>query len=168
MKKYATFLWDCFRLSFVGDWRYHLWMTVLTLVTLAGLNAAGTPTLGLLGDLALFHDLSGLLLAGRLRLPLVVINNGGGRIFDYLPQQGLPGLEALWRTPVPLEIERLAGLFGLPYREAAGADGFRGALEEALDSPAAGLIEVLVDAEVSRDLHRDFWGLIGRESLVPI
>ena len=39
MKKYATFLWDCFRLSFVGGWRYHLWMTILTLVSLTGLNA---------------------------------------------------------------------------------------------------------------------------------
>ncbi len=39
MKKYVTFLWDCFRLSFVGDWRYHLWMTVLTLVALSGLHA---------------------------------------------------------------------------------------------------------------------------------
>jgi molybdopterin-containing oxidoreductase family membrane subunit len=39
MKKYLTFLWDCFRLSFVGDWRYHLWMLFLTLVTLAGLYA---------------------------------------------------------------------------------------------------------------------------------
>ncbi len=39
MKKYATFLWDCFRLSFVGDWRYHLWMLVLTLVALGGVYA---------------------------------------------------------------------------------------------------------------------------------
>jgi molybdopterin-containing oxidoreductase family membrane subunit len=39
MKKYLTFLWDCFRLSFVGDWRYHLWMTILSLVTLAGVYA---------------------------------------------------------------------------------------------------------------------------------
>jgi Ni/Fe-hydrogenase subunit HybB-like protein len=39
MKKYFTFLWDCFRLSFVGDWRYHLWMLVLTLGALAGLYA---------------------------------------------------------------------------------------------------------------------------------
>jgi Ni/Fe-hydrogenase subunit HybB-like protein len=37
MKKYATFLWDCFRLSFVGNWQYHLWMTILTMVSLAGL-----------------------------------------------------------------------------------------------------------------------------------
>ncbi|NLS96281.1 MAG: polysulfide reductase NrfD [Planctomycetaceae bacterium] len=39
MKKYATFLWDCWRLSFVGDWRYHLWMTILTLLALTGLYA---------------------------------------------------------------------------------------------------------------------------------
>jgi Ni/Fe-hydrogenase subunit HybB-like protein len=39
VKRYFTFLWDCVRLSFVGDWRYHLWMTALTLVALAGLHA---------------------------------------------------------------------------------------------------------------------------------
>jgi len=39
MKRYLTFLWDCFRLSFVGDWRYHLWMTCLTLVALGGVYA---------------------------------------------------------------------------------------------------------------------------------
>jgi Ni/Fe-hydrogenase subunit HybB-like protein len=39
MRQYFAFLWDCFRLSFVGDWRYHLWMLVLTLVALAGLHA---------------------------------------------------------------------------------------------------------------------------------
>ncbi|MBE7503944.1 MAG: polysulfide reductase NrfD [Verrucomicrobiales bacterium] len=39
MKRYFAFLWDCFRLSFVGDWRYHLWMTALTLVALTGLYA---------------------------------------------------------------------------------------------------------------------------------
>jgi Ni/Fe-hydrogenase subunit HybB-like protein len=39
MKRYLSFLWDCFRLSFVGDWRYHLWMTGLTVVALGGLYA---------------------------------------------------------------------------------------------------------------------------------
>jgi Ni/Fe-hydrogenase subunit HybB-like protein len=39
MKKYFTFLWDCFRLSFVGGWRYHLWMTILTVIALVGLHA---------------------------------------------------------------------------------------------------------------------------------
>ena len=39
MRDYVRFLWRCFRLSFVGDWRYHLWMTGLTVVALVGLNA---------------------------------------------------------------------------------------------------------------------------------
>ncbi len=37
MKRYVTFLWECARISFVGDWRYHLWMTVLTIIALIGL-----------------------------------------------------------------------------------------------------------------------------------
>ena len=36
MKKFLIFLWDCFRLSFVGDWRYYLWMTALTVLVLVG------------------------------------------------------------------------------------------------------------------------------------
>ncbi len=39
MKEYLTFLWRCFRVSFVGDWRYQTWMLVLTALTLLGLNA---------------------------------------------------------------------------------------------------------------------------------
>lgn len=39
MNRYFSFLWQCGRLSFVGDWRYHLWMTILTIVSLLGLYA---------------------------------------------------------------------------------------------------------------------------------
>lgn len=39
MKTYFQFLYRCFRLSFVGDWRYHLWMFALTVTALFGLNA---------------------------------------------------------------------------------------------------------------------------------
>jgi len=39
MREYLTFLWRCFRISFVGDWRYHLWMLLLTVLVLLGLNA---------------------------------------------------------------------------------------------------------------------------------
>lgn len=39
MIQYFRFLWRCFRLSFVGDWRYHTWMLILTVIALFGLNA---------------------------------------------------------------------------------------------------------------------------------
>ena len=52
----------------------------------AGL-AAGVPAWLLTGELALLHDLGGLLAARRARadLQVVCLNNGGGAIFDFLP-----------------------------------------------------------------------------------
>jgi Ni/Fe-hydrogenase subunit HybB-like protein len=38
-RQYLVFLWRCVRVSFIGDWRYQLWMFVLTAITLLGLNA---------------------------------------------------------------------------------------------------------------------------------
>ncbi|HPD29701.1 MAG TPA: polysulfide reductase NrfD [Phycisphaerae bacterium] len=39
MRRYFTFLWQCLRMSFVGDWRYYAWMSVLTVFALLGLHA---------------------------------------------------------------------------------------------------------------------------------
>ncbi len=55
-----------------------------------------------LGDLALAHDLGGLAGAAdsrARRCGIVVIDNGGGGIFDFLPQAG-PGRERPLRAPV--------------------------------------------------------------------
>jgi 2-succinyl-5-enolpyruvyl-6-hydroxy-3-cyclohexene-1-carboxylate synthase len=54
------------------------------------------PTLLLLGDVSLVHDLGGLAVARVLHTPLVlaVLDNDGGRIFDQLPVRDLYGTEA--------------------------------------------------------------------------
>ncbi len=39
IKEYGTFLYRCFRLSFVGDGRYYAWMFALSVLALLGLNA---------------------------------------------------------------------------------------------------------------------------------
>ncbi|HED53254.1 MAG TPA: polysulfide reductase, partial [Phycisphaerales bacterium] len=38
-RQYPRFLWRCFQLSFVGDWKYYTWMFLLSIVALFGLNA---------------------------------------------------------------------------------------------------------------------------------
>ena len=50
------------------------------------------PVVLLIGDVALAHDLGGLLAARRLQLDvtIVLIDNGGGGIFDFLPVAGDP------------------------------------------------------------------------------
>ena len=138
--------------------------------TLAGLNAGGTPTTGLIGDLSFLHDLSGLLLADRLDRPLIVLNNGGGRIFDYLPQSGLPDFERLWRTPRPLDLAALVSPFGLRHHRVGDATGWHEALARCLSECRGGrpgaLIEVMVDAPLSQGVHLEFRRLVAAQDLI--
>ena len=126
------------------------------LSTLAGLNAAGLPTTGLLGDLSFLHDLSGLLLARELPRPCILVNNGGGRICDYLPQHGLPGFERLWRTPQTLDLAALCHAFGLKYRRVSDAPAWRAALAAGLAGERGLIIEVMIDAYQSQEVHLQF------------
>ncbi len=84
--------------------------------------ASGEPTWVVLGDLALAHDLGGLAVAAAFDSPLriVVIDNGGGGIFDFLPQAEQvesARFSRLFTTPSTLDLKRVAGLFDFPYLE---------------------------------------------------
>mgnify|MGYP001809902945 CR=1 FL=1 len=125
--------------------------------TLAGLNAGGIPTTALLGDLSFLHDLSGLLLLRDLKRPCIVIDNGGGRIFDYLPQHGLPDFARLWRTPVAIDLRGLAASCGIGYCDVSDGEGFRNALAQSLETKGGGIIAVRLDADLSRQVHLGFW-----------
>ncbi|WP_462322898.1 hypothetical protein, partial [Halochromatium sp.] len=132
------------------------------LSTLAGLQQAGLPCWGLAGDLSLCHDLSGLLLADRLDRPLLVLNNGGGHIFDYLPQHRLVGFERLWQTPQRVDLASLAALAGLRHWRVEDSAGLEAALAEV--GLGAGLIECVIDPEQSRQAHLAFWEQVRAES----
>jgi 2-succinyl-5-enolpyruvyl-6-hydroxy-3-cyclohexene-1-carboxylate synthase len=121
---------------------------------LAHQSAGGGPAFALLGDLALLHDLPGLILGpdeARPDLTLVVINNDGGGIFSTLEQAGLRPFERVFGTPHGAVLGHLAAAAGVPYallERPAGlpamlaGDGFPGPgglrLAEARTSRAAG------------------------------
>lgn len=129
--------------------------------TLAGLNAGGVPTTALLGDLSFLHDLSGLLLMRELDRPCIVLNNGGGRIFDYLPQQGLPGFARLWRTPVDVDLGSLVRSCGIGHLLVEDGQGFRDAMARTTGGRQdGGVIEVRLDGDRSHQIHQDFWARI--------
>ena len=53
-----------------------------------------------MGDLAFLHDVNALAArADDLPLTFLLLDNGGGGIFDHLPQNALPEFERGWRTP---------------------------------------------------------------------
>ena len=84
-------------------------------------HASGRPTTIVTGDLGLLHDIGGLAALRDVATPvrIVVIDNGGGGIFHFLPQEqalGSDEFEALLGTPRGVSAEKAAALFDLPHR----------------------------------------------------
>jgi len=121
--------------------------------------AAGSrrPTVLWCGDLALLHDVSGLL-AGRLHdadLTIVVGNDDGGGIFEYLPvAQAVPRsvFERLFAVPHGLELSALARGFGWNALRVTDSSSFRQALGKALRG-GRHVIEVPVDRAANTAFH---------------
>lgn len=129
--------------------------------TLAGLAAASCDTvIGIIGDLALFHDLNGLHALQNSNVILIIINNGGGGIFRYLAQSRLPTFEKNWLTPTGLDISKAAILFGINYQKITCRKLFTTAIKNALSNGGARIIEVVIDPELSVTQHREYWTAI--------
>ncbi len=95
----------------------------------------------LLGDLTFQHDLGALANVAGLDAVVVVIDNGGGGIFDRLPQRNLPAYESLWRTPQALDLAALPELFGIGFRRTPPGE-LATALEAAWEAGGFQVVEV--------------------------
>jgi 2-succinyl-5-enolpyruvyl-6-hydroxy-3-cyclohexene-1-carboxylate synthase len=117
-------------------------------------HATGRPTTIVTGDLGLLHDIGSLAALRDVSTPvrIVVIDNNGGGIFHFLPQeQALADeeFEALLGTPRGVDAAKAADLFGLPHRRLDAL----AQLPEAL-AAGTGLIEIPVDRQANVEQHR--------------
>lgn len=112
--------------------------------TAMGIAAIHGRVVALLGDLTTQHDLGGLALAAGRDAVVITVNNGGGGIFDLLPQAALPEFEQGWRTPQQISFEHAAKTFGLGYARPEDNDAFREALRLALAKGGPQLIELFL------------------------
>ena len=123
-----------------------------TVSTAFGVAAASRgPVVLLIGDVALAHDIGGLIAARQLGLDLtiVVLNNDGGGIFHFLAVSGEgAAFEEHVATPHGLDFAKAAALYGLAYTRAETA----AELGEAVRRP--GIVEVRTDRTENLALHR--------------
>jgi 2-succinyl-5-enolpyruvyl-6-hydroxy-3-cyclohexene-1-carboxylate synthase len=143
--------------------------------------ASDDPVVLVIGDVALAYDIGGLLASMRLqlRLTIVLINNDGGGIFDFLPvsktplarsqltDTGAAGGELAPHeqdiytrhiaTPTGLDFARAASLYGLRHELVGDLPGLRAALERELASDGSGIVEVRGDRQANVALHRRIW-----------
>jgi 2-succinyl-5-enolpyruvyl-6-hydroxy-3-cyclohexene-1-carboxylate synthase len=144
-----------------------------TVAAAFGAAAAGDgPVVLHIGDVALTHDLGALLCAPRLGLgiAIVLVDNGGGGIFDFLPvATQTDAFEEHVATPTGLDFERAAALFGLEYAAPATLPELRAALERAIGGPrtTTTLLHVHTNRAANVALHRAVWDAVSAAVRAP-
>ncbi|HEY7830073.1 MAG TPA: 2-succinyl-5-enolpyruvyl-6-hydroxy-3-cyclohexene-1-carboxylic-acid synthase [Solirubrobacteraceae bacterium] len=130
--------------------------------------ASNGPVVLLIGDVALAYDIGGLLAHRRLDLDLtiVLLDNQGGGIFDFLPvarsQTALRDdvYTTHISTPTGLDFAKAAELYGFGHERVDDLFAFRAALERCFeDGPdrGANIVEVRTERAANVELHRQLW-----------
>src|SRR5207249_3606968 len=119
-----------------------------------------SPTVLLLGDLSLYHDMNGLWALQRhgIRATLVVCDNNGGGVFNFLPQaEHQDVFEEIFATPLGLDLSQVARLYGLVYSPVSDRSGLEPAIADAIAAPTPTMVVVRMKREDSVTGHRLCW-----------
>jgi len=138
-----------------------------TVAAALGAAAADTdpraPVVLHIGDVALAYDLTALLSARRLglNLTIVLVNNDGGGIFDFLPvaREGAD-FEQHVATPHGLDFAQAAAAFGARHVLADDLSTLRSELERAVDGVGVTIVEVRTERAANVALHRRVWDAV--------
>ncbi len=114
-------------------------------------------TIALLGDLTTLHDLNSLAFLSKNSYPLfiVIINNGGGGIFSFLPIAGqTEHFEELLAHAHEISFRQAAQMFGLPYHCPDSLEDLASLLNDFREQPCSCIVEVKTERSANYDLHQ--------------
>lgn len=127
--------------------------------------SGGGPLVLVIGDLALYHDMNGLLAARLYGLDatVVVINNDGGGIFSFLPQAAHPlHFERLFGTPHGLTFAPVAELYGARYHSVHDSASLLSAVAAGVSGSGLHIVELCTDRARNVELHHHAWEAVAR------
>lgn len=122
--------------------------------------ADGVPTTLLIGDLAFLHDSNALMGLTRraVDLTIVVVDNGGGGIFSFLPQHDeLPTdqFETLFGTPQNVDLVALAAVHGIDAMVVDEASAFETSIRDAVRQHGVRLVVARTDRSTNVAVHAE-------------
>jgi len=136
-----------------------------TLSTAAGTaRASDLPVLAVAGDLSLQYDNNAFWAGMPANLKVIVVNNGGGDIFRFIPgPQQVPGYEKyfVYRREGPFD--RLAAHYGIPYRRVkaeGNRETFARAIREFLASEGPGMLDADTSAVPNAEILRAYFDFL--------
>ena len=111
----------------------------------------------MVGDLAALHDLNSLAMLKDITHPVVIVilNNGGGGIFSFLPIASEKDVfEKFYGTPHPFTFANAASMFELQYAQPQSVKEFTKAYTQALKRNTSTIIEVVTSRTENLKVHK--------------
>jgi 2-succinyl-5-enolpyruvyl-6-hydroxy-3-cyclohexene-1-carboxylate synthase len=121
----------------------------------------------LTGDLALLHDTNGFLLRPKFRgsLTIVLVNNGGGGIFEHLPIARFnPPFEEFFATPQQVDFRKLCASYGVAHTRIRSWGQFT-RLVARLPRQGIRVLELRTDRKRDAALRREIFAAAARAAV---
>lgn len=141
------------------------------IATSAGIaEAEKKPVILILGDLSFYYDLNSLYLLKERNIPLkiVIVNNRGGEIFEYLPVRNVDDIFGEYvRTKPDFNFRAMTEAFGIPHFafDSDSDHELNSALVHDQSGPA--VFELNIQREKSAAVRKNLRALLG-EKLAPL
>lgn len=117
----------------------------------------------LIGDLAFYHDLNGLHNAIKFNIPLTVIliNNGGGGIFESLPiSEYRDVFQENFSTPLKVDFKKLVEAYGGNYHKIKSWKDFKERVILSSRNKILTVFEIQTDAIESKLQRQNYWNAV--------
>jgi 2-succinyl-5-enolpyruvyl-6-hydroxy-3-cyclohexene-1-carboxylate synthase len=132
----------------------------ITSTALGIASASKEPTFLLTGDLAFYHDMNGLHNSYKYKIPLtiILINNGGGGIFESLPIAEYDEFfKEHFLTPLNLDFTKFVEGYKGTFLRINSWNKLRIQLRRAFKSNRLTILEVKTDAVRSKQHRQKYW-----------
>ncbi|VAX19521.1 2-succinyl-5-enolpyruvyl-6-hydroxy-3-cyclohexene-1-carboxylic-acid synthase [hydrothermal vent metagenome] len=129
------------------------------------------PTFLIIGDLAFYHDITGLLSLKKYSIPIVIIllNNSGGGIFELLPiAKEKIDFQNYFKTPLGVDFKNITKAFYGNYKIIKNWNEFSNELKKAAKRKSFSVLEIKIDSQKTLQIRKNIWNEIKQtaESLI--